>query len=211
MANAALAHAVSVTGPHSFTDEHGKEWRIVGLYEHAPGYASIERVEDGAKSVRLTGILTTGGLSMPVPEDVPAHLVTYVETNDAPDAIVVSTPTTRVVNRKTGEPFDVDIGRPGPWGNPYSHLPGTSATYVVGTREEAISLYREWIKLRLRSNEVGLLEALAGLRGRALGCYCAPEPCHGDVLAAAAEWATLEVDRRRARAAEAPETQVLAH
>jgi hypothetical protein len=27
-----------------------------------------------------------------------------------------------------------------------------------------------------------LLSRLAELRGRALACWCAPEPCHGDVL-----------------------------
>jgi hypothetical protein len=32
-----------------------------------------------------------------------------------------------------------------------------------------------------------LLAKLPELRGKALGCWCAPEPCHGDVLKARAE------------------------
>jgi len=33
---------------------------------------------------------------------------------------------------------------------------------------------------------VGSLEALPELRGKDLGCWCAPENCHGDVLLALA-------------------------
>ena len=32
-----------------------------------------------------------------------------------------------------------------------------------------------------------LLSRLPELRGKALGCWCAPEPCHADVLKAAVE------------------------
>ena len=44
--------------------------------------------------------------------------------------------------------------------------------------------YREWLP-----SNTGLMARLrAGeLTGRALGCWCAPEPCHGDVLAELAE------------------------
>ncbi len=87
------------------------------------------------------------------------------------------------------EPYDVLIDRTTPWGNPYSHKEGTTAQHIVATREEAVEHYREWIKARLRAQEPGLLEALAGLHGKRLGCWCAPDACHGDVLADAAEWA----------------------
>lgn len=95
----------------------------------------------------------------------------------------------RVVNMKTGAEFDIYIGRPGPWGNPYSHLPDSAAQHRVATRDDAISYYREWLKTRIREQEPGLVEALAALCGQTLGCYCAPESCHGDVLADAAVWA----------------------
>ena len=40
--------------------------------------------------------------------------------------------------------------------------------------------YREWL-----STKAGLLRRIAGgeLSGRALGCWCAPQACHADVLA----------------------------
>ena len=45
-------------------------------------------------------------------------------------------------------------------------------------RERAIADYRAWI-----SKQPELLEAVSELRGRRLGCWCAPQPCYGDVLA----------------------------
>lgn len=76
------------------------------------------------------------------------------------------------------EPYDVYIGRPSVWGNPFSHKEGTKAKYKVATREEAIAKYEEWIL-----NQPELVErAKKELRGKVLGCWCAPLPCHGDVL-----------------------------
>ncbi len=66
--------------------------------------------------------------------------------------------------------YDVYIGRPSKWGNPF----------VVGrdgTREDVIKKYREY----LLSNP-DLMKALPELRGKVLGCWCAPLACHGDVL-----------------------------
>lgn len=47
-----------------------------------------------------------------------------------------------------------------------------------GTREEVIERYREHLMGR-----PDLRALLPGLRGRRLGCWCAPEPCHAYVLA----------------------------
>ena len=76
---------------------------------------------------------------------------------------------TIVVNLKK-EPYDVYIGRPSKWGNPFKIGPRM-------TREEAISHYREWI---VRQPE--LIAALHELKRKRLGCFCKPLPCHGDVL-----------------------------
>lgn len=75
------------------------------------------------------------------------------------------------------EPYDVYIGRPSKWGNPFSHLPSTCARYRVATREEAIKRYAEWIKTQPK-----LLAMLPELRGKVLGCWCDPLPCHGEIL-----------------------------
>jgi hypothetical protein len=46
-------------------------------------------------------------------------------------------------------------------------------------REGVVARYRDWL-----TGEPELLERIAAgeLRGRALGCWCAPLPCHADVL-----------------------------
>jgi len=82
----------------------------------------------------------------------------------------------KVVHNKR-EPFDVYIGRPSKWGNPFSHQDGTLAEFKVGTRDEAVDAYAEWIK-----TQPDLLASLHELRGKVLGCWCAPKRCHGDVL-----------------------------
>jgi len=73
--------------------------------------------------------------------------------------------------------YDIYIGRPSQFGNPYSHLSGTLAEFKVDTREEAIEKYREYILGR-----PDLLALLPTLKGKRLGCFCRPQRCHGDVL-----------------------------
>jgi len=82
----------------------------------------------------------------------------------------------KVVHCKKEE-FDVYIGRGSKWGNPFSHKEGTLAEHVVGSREEAIAKYEEY----LLSNQE-LVDALPELKGKVLGCWCKPKACHGDVL-----------------------------
>ena len=76
-----------------------------------------------------------------------------------------------VIVVRRSEPHDVYIGRPSKWGNPFK-------IGRDGTREEVINKYRKYISTR-----EDLRLALSELWGKRLGCYCAPLPCHGDVLA----------------------------
>lgn len=69
------------------------------------------------------------------------------------------------------EPFDIRIDRASRWGNPFRIGPD-------GDRDEVIVKYRQWI-----GGRPDLLAALPELRGKRLGCWCAPSRCHGDVLA----------------------------
>lgn len=94
----------------------------------------------------------------------------------------------RVVNM-SNEDWDLRIDRATIWGNPYSHKDGTLATYKVATRKEAIEKYREYI---LDNPE--LLAKLHELKGKVLGCWCAPLPCHGDVLIELIERLEYKVD-----------------
>jgi hypothetical protein len=50
-----------------------------------------------------------------------------------------------------------------------------------GTREEVIEKFKQYITTRLEKEPL-LKEELLKLKGRRLGCWCHPEPCHGDVL-----------------------------
>lgn len=77
---------------------------------------------------------------------------------------------TTVVHCKR-EKYDVYIGRPGFWGNPF----------VVGrdgVQGECVELYRNWVKTQPQ-----ILSKLWLLKGKKLGCWCKPKACHGDVLA----------------------------
>lgn len=85
----------------------------------------------------------------------------------------------RVVHCKK-EKFDVYIGRPSKWGNPFSHKQGTRALWIRPTRDEAIEAYREWITTSERGKL--LLKDLHELKGKILGCWCNPQSCHGDIL-----------------------------
>jgi hypothetical protein len=81
-----------------------------------------------------------------------------------------------VVNRRKA-PFDVYVGRPSVWGNPY----GTDRKppFRVDIREEAIEAYEKWLLAQPELVE----RAKRELKGKVLGCWCAPEPCHGEILA----------------------------
>ncbi len=60
------------------------------------------------------------------------------------------------------------------WCNPYK-------IGKDGDRDEVIQKYEIYIRNRLEK-EVGLKDELKRLKDKNLGCWCAPEPCHGDVL-----------------------------
>lgn len=78
----------------------------------------------------------------------------------------------RVLNKyKDKIPSDaIYVGRPTRWGNPFRMDDRTS-------RESAVQQHREWL---LKQDE--LLCSLWTLRGKDLVCFCAPKPCHADIL-----------------------------
>jgi hypothetical protein len=73
-------------------------------------------------------------------------------------------------------PDQVYIGR-GVWGFRASKWLNPFVIGPDGAREEVIAKYRAWI-----ATQPELMAALPELRGKDLVCWCAPEPCHGDVL-----------------------------
>jgi hypothetical protein len=84
-------------------------------------------------------------------------------------------------------PDVVRIDRLTRWGNPF--VSGRTVFLAVGNdgtpitlymdRADSIRAYRLWLWQRL----VDQPDFLAPLRGKRLACWCAPLPCHGDVIA----------------------------
>ena len=65
----------------------------------------------------------------------------------------------------------VRVNRATPWGNPFVlGRDGDRATVIARHRDEYLHC------------QPGLLARLGELRGKALGCWCAPQACHADVL-----------------------------
>lgn len=76
---------------------------------------------------------------------------------------------TVVVNCRT-QAYDVYIGRPSKWGNPFT-------IGRDGNRAEVIEKYRKYIL-----NNPALISSLGELKGKRIACFCSPNPCHGDIL-----------------------------
>lgn len=77
---------------------------------------------------------------------------------------------TRVVHCKRDE-YDVYIGRGSPYGNPFRIGPD-------GDREAVIAKFEQYL-----SGRPELLALVPSLKGKRLGCFCAPRACHGHVWA----------------------------
>lgn len=80
---------------------------------------------------------------------------------------------TTVVNKDVSC-YDVFIGRPSKWGNPF--------TVREHGRDKAILLYKEWLKSQILNGKLTKSD-FKELEGKRLGCYCKPRACHGDTLA----------------------------
>jgi len=68
------------------------------------------------------------------------------------------------------------VDRSSPWGNPFM-------LNDDGDRDACCDKYRD----HYLPHKTRLMSEVRSLRGRALGCHCAPERCHADAIAEAAE------------------------
>ncbi len=66
--------------------------------------------------------------------------------------------------------YDVYIGRPSKYGNPFE-------IGKDGTRGEVIEKFRVYALEHFTEEEI-----VNELRGKILGCWCSPLACHGDIL-----------------------------
>jgi hypothetical protein len=72
--------------------------------------------------------------------------------------------------------------RAGGWNLSASALNNPYTVKALGSNEAAVAAY-----CRHLLQEPGMLSRVPLLRGSVLACWCAPEPCHADVLAVLAE------------------------
>jgi Domain of unknown function (DUF4326) len=70
----------------------------------------------------------------------------------------------------------------GGWRLPASPLANPFRVGSDGSRAEVVARYREYLLAR-----PDLLALLPELRGKRLGCWCSPLPCHADVIAELAD------------------------
>jgi len=79
-------------------------------------------------------------------------------------SILTGVPLTSVVHC-TRNKYDIYIGRPSKWGNPFK-------IGIDGSRQEVISMYKVWIL-----EQPKLMNSINELRGKILGCWCKPGEC----------------------------------
>jgi hypothetical protein len=76
----------------------------------------------------------------------------------------------------------VYCGRPSVLGNPFRLQPEEP-------RGATIERYRWWMWRKIQAGDQQVLGALSALRADSkLGCWCAPQPCHCDVIIRAWQW-----------------------
>jgi hypothetical protein len=92
-----------------------------------------------------------------------------------------------IVNRKNWRGVSIYVGRPTVLGNPF----------VIGRdgdREAVIQQYRRWLWNEIRRgagpvfDEICRLAELAKAGDLILSCWCAPQPCHAEIIRASIEY-----------------------
>lgn len=80
------------------------------------------------------------------------------------------------------------IGRPTIWGNHFTHLKflAVNGLIVVPSQGDAVIAFRDWLfgrkyKHLEQKRREKILQQIGELEGKYLGCYCEPQPCHGNV------------------------------
>ena len=92
----------------------------------------------------------------------------------------------RVVNLYK-EKYDVYIGRRGRGQDGYFGSPiiiGSPCPMCNNTHKDngsTLPCYKQYLEIRIRKDDI-FRKRLLALKGKVLGCFCKPKPCHGDVI-----------------------------
>lgn len=167
-------HAMSQLASNAGYTLYEGPWRRFGTYDHGWKFGPITA--------------TMPERAMPADQTPDEALSRRMERMFA-----MQTNTDRVLNRKDGQhPNAIYVGRPTPFGNPFTHLANVKGAIKCDSREDAIELHRMFlageIELpELNKQRIKVIGELLTLRNRQLECWCAPEGCHANTLAAWAD------------------------
>lgn len=76
------------------------------------------------------------------------------------------------------EEYDVYVGRPSKWGNPYTHLEKpTLAEHIVDSVDDALIEYEKY----LIDNDI-LFNSLYELKYKKIACWCKNKKCHAYII-----------------------------
>jgi hypothetical protein len=78
------------------------------------------------------------------------------------------------IHNKYKEPYDVYIGRPTIYGNPFT-------IGKDGTRDDVVEKYKTFFIEKIL-NDNDFKNKILTLKGKRLGCFCKPLKCHGDII-----------------------------
>ena len=76
------------------------------------------------------------------------------------------------IGRGTEGKVPINIGTKGWLGNPFD---------VETYGDQAIPKFKEYFYNRIATDEA-FKNAVLALKGKTLGCFCKPKPCHGDII-----------------------------
>jgi hypothetical protein len=80
----------------------------------------------------------------------------------------------RIVNVRNTKAFDIYGGRPGILGNPFS-------IGEHGDRNQCIELFKVYAARRVKIDKEFRAKIME-CDGKIVGCFCAPDPCHVEVI-----------------------------
>jgi hypothetical protein len=78
------------------------------------------------------------------------------------------------IHNKYKESYNVYIGRPTIFGNPFE-------IGKDGSRQDVVDKYRAYFHKRI-DEDVEFKKQVLALKGKRLGCFCKPHACHGDII-----------------------------
>jgi len=93
---------------------------------------------------------------------------------------------TKIVNLYK-EKYDVYIGRPGKgrsgyYGNPINKSEQCCVCNNIHNESgSTLECYKTYFHFRLENDEE-FKKNILSLKGKVLGCFCKPKPCHGDII-----------------------------